>query len=1080
MRASVHAMEEVAQDSGSDYRPRWRKKRYAVPGLTFLLLVALSLTAWSSRETIADDLIRQQLDAYGIPAEYQIERIGGQTQVLSNLLVGNPDAPDLTARQVIVRLEHQFGLPKIGSITLVEPRLYGTFIDGTLSFGSLDPFVFGEGSDEPGLPALELTIRDGRGLIETDYGPVGLKVEGQGRVDDGFAGVLAATAPELSFGECSAQGTTLYGKITTSSGRPRFEGPLRQDSLRCPASDVMLGGLVAELVGETDAEFADPQLRARIGTKQARVPGVDIQSLAGNIRMRFGDETATTRYSIAARGVETPHANAAVLTAEGLLRARTDLSRIDLDGDIEGNGLRPGRTFIAGVEGLAASGEGTLLEPLAKQMASALQAQTRGSALQARVRYRSDQKGYSLIVPQAELTGGTGARIASLSRVELSAKSGEAPRYSGNLAMAGPGLPRISGRMERAGAAGPVFRLSMLPYEAGGSRLAIPGMTISQGSNGALGFAGSIEASGPLQGGMVDGLSLPVSGRYDPGGALALWRDCTRVSFRRLAFSNLNIAGPGLTLCPPPGGTILRYGPNGLQLALGAPSLELAGSLAETPVRIASGPVAFAWPGTLRARDLEITLGPSDSASRFAITDLDATLGENIAGTFSDAEIDLSSVPLDIANASGDWDYTHSRFTIAGASFRLMDKEEPDRFEPLSGRDASLVLMNNLITAKAALHHPASDRLVTTVDLEHNLSSGAGYAMLDVPGLRFDDGLQPVDLTPLALGVIANAEGTVTGSGQINWSSEGEVTSTGEFTSDGVDFAAAFGPVKGASGTIRFTDLLGLTTAPGQTLQVASVNPGIEVLGGEIEFDLRDGELLSLAGGRWPFMGGQLILREVDFRLGVSEERNYVFEIVGLDAAQFVAQMELENISATGTFDGTVPIVFDADGNGRIDEGVLISRAPGGNLSYVGELTYEDLSTIANFAFEALRSMDYSQMRVVMDGPLAGEIVTRVRFDGVTQGEGAKRNLITRQIAKLPIQFRINIRAQFYQLLTSMKALYDPSAVRDPRDLGLLSDDGKRFLRRSITGEEAEPDIEPEDIIPDEPTIQDQESEDAR
>ena len=115
-------------------------------------------------------------------------------------------------------------------------------------------------------------------------------------------------------------------------------------------------------------------------------------------------------------------------------------------------------------------------------------------------------------------------------------------------------------------------------------------------------------------------------------------------------------------------------------------------------------------------------------------------------------------------------------------------------------------------------------------------------------------------------------------------------------------------------------------------------------------------------------------------------------------------------------------------------------------------------------------------MRIIMDGPLTGEIVTRVRFDGVRQGEDAKTNFITRQIADLPIQFRINIRAQFYQLLTSLKAMYDPASVRDPRELGLLDDDGTR-LRRSITGEEVEPDIDPEDVIPDEPTIQDQESE---
>ena len=91
---------------------------------------------------------------------------------------------------------------------------------------------------------------------------------------------------------------------------------------------------------------------------------------------------------------------------------------------------------------------------------------------------------------------------------------------------------------------------------------------------------------------------------------------------------------------------------------------------------------------------------------------------------------------------------------------------------------------------------------------------------------------------------------------------------------------------------------------------------------------------------------------------------------------------------------------------------------------------------------------------------------TRVRFDGVSQGEGASSNFITRRLAALPLQFRVNIRAPFYQLITSLKSLYDPAAVRDPRSLGLLSADGGRLLRREITGEEAQERIEEEDIVP--------------
>jgi hypothetical protein len=190
--------------------------------------------------------------------------------------------------------------------------------------------------------------------------------------------------------------------------------------------------------------------------------------------------------------------------------------------------------------------------------------------------------------------------------------------------------------------------------------------------------------------------------------------------------------------------------------------------------------------------------------------------------------------------------------------------------------------------------------------------------------------------------------------------------------------------------------------------------------------------------------------------LGVAEERVYAFEVRGLEASRFVQRMELDNIAATGTFDGTVPIVFDAMGNGRLQGGRLVARPPGGNLSYVGQLTYEDLSPVGNFAFAALRSLDYDAMVIEMNGPLTGELVTQVRIDGVSQGAGAEQNFITRRVAELPVRLIVNIRAPFYRLITSIRSIYDSSAVRDPRELGLLGADGTP-LQQSVNGEDIQP-----------------------
>jgi len=433
-------------------------------------------------------------------------------------------------------------------------------------------------------------------------------------------------------------------------------------------------------------------------------------------------------------------------------------------------------------------------------------------------------------------------------------------------------------------------------------------------------------------------------------------------------------------------------------------------------------------------------------------------------------------VKLDVLGASGSWRYADGRLVLDDGSFTLSDRAEPIRFEPLVARGASLSLADNVIVAEALLREPTTDRAVNTVALRHDLATGRGHADLVVAGLTFDEGFQPTLLTPNAFGVVANVAGTVRGTGRIDWTEEA-ITSTGRFSSESLDFAAAFGPVKGASGTIEFTDLLGLTTAPNQRLRVASINPGIEVADGEIGIELRGGEVLAFTGGSWPFMGGTLTMRPAELRIGAAEERRYVLEIEGFDASRFVEYMELGNFSARGIFDGTVPIVFDAAGNGRVVGGLLVSRPPGGNVSYVGELTYEDLGTMANMAFAALRSLDFKHMRVAMDGELTGEIVTRMRFDGVSQGEGAERNIATRAIAGLPIRFDVNLRAPFYSLIGSIRAMYDPAAIRDPRELGLLDAQGN-VIRRETEGPPPEP-VTPDDLIPDEAVIQRRESEEV-
>ncbi|RZK01109.1 MAG: C4-dicarboxylate ABC transporter [Novosphingobium sp.] len=1045
--------DQPPSDEAPARRRRWPLALALAAGLIVLALAAL----WFSRERIVGNVIAGQLATYGLPATYKIESIGPRRQVLRDVVVGDPGHPDLTIERVETEITARFGAPIISSVTLVRPRLYGRYSQGKLSFGSLDKVLFAGKSEAPfRLPDMALALVDGRGLVESDYGPVGIKAEGKGKLRGGFAGTLAAIAPKLAVQGCAAERASLYGSVRVDGEKPRFVGPLRLGKLTCRN-----GLTLADAGLELDATAAKPLdgVEGQAGLRSGALAygTTRLADADGTLRFTWRKQAMTARYDVKGHGLATPQAAAVAVGTAGVLRQSA--SRIELEGQLSGEGLRLGQDLDATLASAQRSAAGTLAAPLLGQMRGALQREGRGSRLAASYILRRAGPATNVVVPQAELHGGSGATLLSVSRFQLTADGRVTPRLAGNFATGGAGLPQVTGRLERQPGGRLVTRMTMAEYRAGDAKIALPRVTLVQLANGALGFAGEARLSGALPGGRAENLVLPLDGNWRAGTGLAAWRSCTAVRFDRLALANLTFERRGLTLCPPGGGAILAVGPRGLRIAAGAPSVDLAGKLGASPIRLRSGPIGLAYPGVLAAQAVDIELGPAATASRFRIANLAARIGSDVAGSFAGVDVRLASVPLDVLDATGQWRFAGGRLALTGASFRLEDRQLDDRFRPLVTQDGELTLANNVIDAAATLREPASARAIVRATIRHDLNSARGHADLAVAGIRFDNQLQPDTLSALALGVIANAQGDVRGNGRIDWTAE-RITSTGAFTTDSLDFAAAFGPVKGASGTIRFTDLLGMVTAPDQQIRIASINPGIEVNDGVLTYELRPDLLLVVKGGAWPFLDGTLTLLPVNMRMGVAEVRRYTLMIEGLNAARFVERMELANLSATGVFDGTLPLVFDENG-GRIDGGRLKSREPGGNVSYIGALTYKDLSAMANFAFDALKSLDYRDMEIGMNGALEGEIVTRVQFSGIRQGGGTKRNFLTDRIAKLPIRFNVNVRAPFFQLASTFRSFYDPAYVRDPRSLGLMDANG-----RPIVLPVSPPNVQPSESAP--------------
>ncbi len=1080
----------MAQDADITDAPARPGRKWLTFGNAIRAVVLLGVGgtawAWVTREDIAYDIIAGELNNRGIEAEYKVEQISAYRQVLTDIVIGDPDRPDVTIERVEIITQPRLGLPGVQEVRLVRPRVFGRIADGQLSLGSLDKLLY-TGGDEPfALPDLALSIDDGRALIESDYGRLGAKLRGSGNLADGFTGELAVVAPTLALADCSAQEASLFGAVSIEGGKPHFAGPLRFDSLACGETVKLAnGGVELDLLAASD--LATVSGRAGIATGAGQAPGASTAALKGNSSFSWREGLLTADYRLEARDLATSEGRFAKFEADGLVRARDNFARFEGEGTIEGTGLQPGVRPGRLLADAQRSAEGTLLAPLIEQANGALASELRGARLLADFSFRQTAERLSLVVPQAELRGRSGDIVLGLSRAQFALEGEGLPRFDGNFLTGGAGLPRISGRMEQAPGEPLSLRLSMADYVAGDARLAIPALRMTQGRDGAISFAGRVFASGAVPGGSVRGAEVPLDGTYSSDGTIALWRGCQTFKVEALEVGNLAFGRERIELCPQGQQPLLRYGAQGLRFAASTAPLDFRARMGGAPLHLATGALAVSWPGTLSTSAALVELGEGEDVVRLTLGQLDARLEQDfIGGTFAEAAPYLPAVPLDISQGSGTWRYTDGVLSLSDVAFRLEDRAAPDRFEPLTAQSAELSLEDGVICARALLREPDSKVAVTRVALAHDLATGAGHADLAVDGITFDSKFQPQNLSRLALGVVANVSGTVTGTGRIDWNADG-VTSSGRFASDSLDLAAAFGPVKHARGEIVFTDLLGMTTAPNQTIKVGTINPGIEIYDGELRYQLTNGERLDIGGGQWPLLGGTLTLRPLTMNIGQTESRTYTVVIDGLEASRFIERLELNNLAATGTFDGVIPIVFDEDGNGFLEGGVLTSRAPGGNLAYVGQLTYEDLSFMGNLAFQTLRDLRFDDAEILLDGPLAGELVTRVRFEGIGQGEAAQKNIISRTIARLPLELRLNIRAPFYKLISSTRSLYDPSSLRDPRGLGLIGESGE-VLREEIDQEavderDAEAERAAEEEINrqrgDEPAIQPSESEDA-
>ncbi|MBW6523066.1 YdbH domain-containing protein [Sphingomonas sp. RHCKR47] len=1011
-------------DDQAKRSPASRRRARVLVAVSTLSLAAVG-GVWLSRVPIATRLIDRELATKHVPARYHIEDLGFGRQRLTDVVIGDPAHPDLVADWVETRTDVGFDGPHLIGVRAGRVRVRARLVDGRVSFGALDRLIPTGSGGAPTLPSIDLSLADGAMRLETPYGIAGVSLSGSGRLDGGFTGHYALAAERLGQGDCRAGGMRAAGRVTSTGRAPRggygvtLDGPLRAATVVC--GDAQVAAVTSALQGRVViGDFRRSTLRARFGTGAARYAAIRAAGVSGEAALSLGQGGAAV----------VP----LVLSAQQVRATNGSARRITLDGSVS---IDAGRTAFAGkvavqradvsalVPRTLATGAATPITPLLARATAAATRAARDLSGNADVAATIADGVTEIAIERARVSSASGAKAVLVTRQPLRWRSDAAVAGAGTLRVGGGGLPQLVASVARGGNGGTLTgQAQVARYVAGDAAIALDRVQFRIGARAGNATA-RVTLSGPLPDGRVDALTLPLDLRWT-GSDLRVNPACTPVAFARLRVSSLRLDPARLTLCPVGGALVERRG-GGVNVAARLPATTLSGTIGGTPLRVAAAGARLSLGASgFQLDDVRARIGAATRETRIDATRLTGMLGQSgVAGGFAGLAGQIANVPLLLGDGTGTWRFANGALALAGA-LKVRDAAASARFNPMDARDVALTLERGAIRATGVLVEPTRGVKVADVAIDHRLSTGAGHAGLGVPGITFGDAFQPELITPLTFGVIADVRGSVSGRGDIAWSTAG-VTSTGTFSTTNTALAAAFGPVGGLSGTIRFNDLLALESAPGQVATVRSINPGVPVTDGRIVYQTLPGTRIRVASGTWPFAGGTLTLEPTLLDFSDARERRLTFRVAGMEAGAFLQQFDFKNLNATGTFDGVLPMIFDASG-GRIEGGRLTARS-GGSLAYVGELSEKNLGFWGNYAFQMLKSLTYRNLDIGMNGPLAGEMITDVRFAGIKQGAGAKSNFLIRRLTRLPILFNIRIRAPFRGLIDSAASFYDPQRL---------------------------------------------------
>src|SRR3954466_3089442 len=185
--------------------PRWGRIASFAALAVLLFLVLVIAIVWIERRPIATHFLKGEFERRGVQATYHLDRVGLRTQEVHDLVIGDPNRPDLTAQHAIIQMRLKWdGSFEVYRVFGRGVRLRGRLIHGKVSWGQIDRLLPPPTNKPFELPNFVLDVADSSIALATPFGPVGVALQGSGKLSGGFKGRAAVTSPRLVPGRCGA------------------------------------------------------------------------------------------------------------------------------------------------------------------------------------------------------------------------------------------------------------------------------------------------------------------------------------------------------------------------------------------------------------------------------------------------------------------------------------------------------------------------------------------------------------------------------------------------------------------------------------------------------------------------------------------------------------------------------------------------------------------------------------------------------------------------------------------------------------------------------------------------------------